>query len=70
MQAKYRELMVKVLKMYDPAEVNNWIDDETEHTDGDRDAALRIVADHVAEYGIDYYPKYFEFLKGLQNPAL
>ena len=65
MQDKIREMMVKTLKMYDPAEVNNWIDDETEHTDGDRDRALEIVADHVAEYGIGYYPKYFKFLKTL-----
>ena len=63
MRDDIREMMVKVLKDYDPQEVNDWIDNETDHTGGNREKALLIVADHILEYGIGYYPKYFEFLK-------
>lgn len=49
-------MMDTILSTVDQKEVNKWIDVELIHTDDDREAAKKIVMDHIFEHGLGYYP--------------
>lgn len=64
------DMMDILLSNINQDELNQWADMELDHTDGDRQAAKKIVGQHIKEYGLNYYPKYIDFVKQFKKPSV
>ena len=66
----FYDMLNDILETVNPEEIDKWVDMELIHTGGDREAAKKIVNDHILEHGIKYYPALIKMENELKTQSM